>query len=430
MLFDTSDALVDQKFTDMIEAGAVSLILGKEASDIGSVSYITAHATADIIYLAAIVLAAMPLFLMEAWIRWAREKFSYTRIGCDILVHLLAPTALIFIVPFFTGPWRTISYAATDLFFVSIAAIGLLYVGGAVKAAESAAIYFKSAKGEVVPAVEDVAAVADKIKDDIPEYKVEKKKILKDEEKQAEPRQAEIPEYKTEKKDGGLPAAGEKQKDKKEPAAGKAGSRSKAAADEMQVEDSDTIKSVVDKLSEKSENKKTKRPRKYIVVSGEDAGSEKEDEKAKKESDVKKDDRKKEDEKKPDEKKPDEKKLDEKKPDAKGPDEKETGSQKANGQKSNGQKSNGQKANGHKSNSQKSNGQKSNGQKASSQKANGQKLNSQKSNSQRSNSQKTNSQKAGGKKAGTRNANGQKAGSQGSNSQKSNSQKAGGKKTG
>ncbi|HBA97070.1 MAG TPA: hypothetical protein DCZ23_03080 [Lachnospiraceae bacterium] len=133
MLFNSADALAGQQFTDIIEAGVVSLVMGGQAESVSSRDYFMKHMAADIIYFIAFVCALMPFLLMEVWIRWTREKFSVIRLSMDIILHIILPTSLIFIVRYCIAPWGIIKIVMPDLFFVSVVVIGLFYFGTLVK---------------------------------------------------------------------------------------------------------------------------------------------------------------------------------------------------------------------------------------------------------------------------------------------------------
>lgn len=133
ILFNSADALTGQKYTDEIEAGAVSLVMGRTAKAVSSNSYLMEHGAADVIYFLAFVCSIFPLLMMEVWIRWTKDKFSIIRIAADILLHIVVPTSLIFAARRYIAPWEIIKKAMPDLFFVSIVVIGLFYFGLIVK---------------------------------------------------------------------------------------------------------------------------------------------------------------------------------------------------------------------------------------------------------------------------------------------------------
>lgn len=133
ILFNSADALAGQKYTDEIEAGAVSLVMGGTAKAVSSNSYLMEHGAADVIYFLAFVCSIMPLLMMEVWVRWTKDKFSIIRMLADILLHIVIPTSLIFAASRYIAPWEIIKKAMPDLFFVSIVVIGLFYLGLAVK---------------------------------------------------------------------------------------------------------------------------------------------------------------------------------------------------------------------------------------------------------------------------------------------------------
>ena len=133
ILFNSADALTGQKYTDEIEAGAVSLIMGKTAKAVSSNSYLMEHGMADIIYFLAFVCAIMPLLMMEVWVRWTKDKFSIIRLAADILIHIVLPSYLIYAADTYIAPWKVIMKVMPGLFFVATVVIGLFYLGLVIK---------------------------------------------------------------------------------------------------------------------------------------------------------------------------------------------------------------------------------------------------------------------------------------------------------
>ncbi|MCI9077456.1 MAG: beta-lactamase family protein [Lachnospiraceae bacterium] len=148
ILFNSADALTGQKYTNEIEAGAVSLVMGGTAKAVSSNSYLMEHGVADIFYFIAFVCSILPLLMMEVWVRWTKDKFSIIRMLADILLHIVIPTLLIFAASKYIAPWEIIRKAMPDLFFVSIVVIGLFYLGLVVKIAAYIIIFLKGGREE------------------------------------------------------------------------------------------------------------------------------------------------------------------------------------------------------------------------------------------------------------------------------------------
>ncbi len=148
ILFNSSDALTGQKYTDEIEAGAVSLVIGGTARAVSSNSYLMEHGAADLIYFLAFVCSILPLLMMEVWVRWTKDKFSIIRMLADILLHIVIPTSLIFAISKYIAPWKIIKKAMPDLFFVSVVVIGLFYLGLAVKIIAHIIIFLRGGREE------------------------------------------------------------------------------------------------------------------------------------------------------------------------------------------------------------------------------------------------------------------------------------------
>lgn len=133
MLFNSADVLAGQKFTDKIEAGVVSLVMGGTAEPVSSNEYLMEHGIAGVICFFALVCGLLPLLMMEVWTRWTKEKFSIIRLLLDVILHIILPTSLIFLVSYYIGQWDIIIKVIPDLSYVAAGVIGLFYFGGVVK---------------------------------------------------------------------------------------------------------------------------------------------------------------------------------------------------------------------------------------------------------------------------------------------------------
>ena len=193
MLFNSADALTGQKYTDEIEAGAVSLIMGKTAKAVSSNSYLMEHGMADIIYFLAFVCAILPLLMMEVWVRWTKDKFSIIRLAADILIHIVLPTYLIYAVSNYIAPWEVIMKAMPGLFFVATVVIGLFYLGLVIKIIAYIIIMLKARRAngeedkeetEEGNEVQDKDDKEDKQKESRKEYHKNKKESKNTEEKE------------------------------------------------------------------------------------------------------------------------------------------------------------------------------------------------------------------------------------------------------
>ena len=172
MLFNSADALMGQKFTDDIEAGVVSLVMGNDAKGVSSNDYLMKHASADIVYFIAFVCALMPILLMEVWIKWTRERFSILRICIDVALHIILPTALIFIVHYCIAPWGIIKIVMPDLFCVAAVVTGLFYFGALVKLI---AYFIIRHRGDIENAEEEI----DEEEENIKQIQEKKEKLRK-----------------------------------------------------------------------------------------------------------------------------------------------------------------------------------------------------------------------------------------------------------
>lgn len=133
VLFNSADVLASQKFTDKIEAGVVSLVMGGTAESVSSNEYLMEHGIAGVISFFALVCGLLPLLMMEVWTRWTKERFSIIRVLLDVILHIILPTSLIFITNYYIGQWSVIVRVIPDLSYVAAGVIGLFYFGGIVK---------------------------------------------------------------------------------------------------------------------------------------------------------------------------------------------------------------------------------------------------------------------------------------------------------
>lgn len=133
ILFNSADVLVGQKYTDKIEAGVVSLVMGGTAESVSSNEYLMEHGAAGVICFLALVCGLLPLLMMEVWTRWTKERFSIIRLLLDVILHIVLPTALIFLVSYYIGQWDIMIRVIPDLSYVAAGVIGLFYFGGLVK---------------------------------------------------------------------------------------------------------------------------------------------------------------------------------------------------------------------------------------------------------------------------------------------------------
>ena len=133
ILFNSADVLTGQKFTDKIEAGVVSLVMGGTAESVSSNEYLMEHGIAGVASFFALVCGLLPLLMMEVWTRWTKDRFSIIRVLLDVILHIILPTSLIFIISYYVGQWSVIVRVIPDLSYVAAGVIGLFYFGGIVK---------------------------------------------------------------------------------------------------------------------------------------------------------------------------------------------------------------------------------------------------------------------------------------------------------
>lgn len=133
IMANSADAISGDKIFDTIEAGIIKLITGESAKGVSSNENFVSHMTADVVYLVLAILALLPIFMIEAWIRWTKERFSVLRLVFDIIIHAIIPTILIFVPGYLGVSWGFMRHILPDAYYVMIAVIGIFYLGGIIK---------------------------------------------------------------------------------------------------------------------------------------------------------------------------------------------------------------------------------------------------------------------------------------------------------
>ncbi len=133
MLFNAADVLTARDFINEIAAGIVSIVLGETGVGIDANSYFMTHIVVDVIYFIALIFALLPILMIEVWIRISEEKLRILMFILDVLIHIVAPTVLIFLMRYYLAPWNVVMRIVPDLFWVALVVICLLYLGAVVK---------------------------------------------------------------------------------------------------------------------------------------------------------------------------------------------------------------------------------------------------------------------------------------------------------
>ncbi len=133
MMFNTADYMVGRKLARSICAGVTRILLDQEPGHIRQGTYFKQHGVIDLALLVLLVAAWMPILLIGVWGKRAGAKFSVLRLLKDLLLHIGLPTAMLILLPEFSGPWRVWKEYVPDLVYVIWMVIGTLYLGAVVK---------------------------------------------------------------------------------------------------------------------------------------------------------------------------------------------------------------------------------------------------------------------------------------------------------
>lgn len=135
-LINTNDFLVTNSFLDAVSGNVILRLLDEGGVEISSTAYIWIHVLLDIVYLAIIILAVIPLLRIRKWkmpLKTDKKPKKVLQIIRNGFLHLVLPTVLL-CVPSMTGnPLWVVWYFVKDLFFVLVISAVLLYVGGIIK---------------------------------------------------------------------------------------------------------------------------------------------------------------------------------------------------------------------------------------------------------------------------------------------------------
>ena len=147
MLFNSMDFLVGQNLIEKMEEGIVSLEMGNTPVEIDSHAYLLRHGLLDGLLLLLVILAWMPVFLMGVWWkRRCRDWFSPIELAVDVAIHIVLPTALIFILPNIV-PSFMVKRFVPDVYYVLCAVIISLYLGAVIKLLAGLILLLKKKEG-------------------------------------------------------------------------------------------------------------------------------------------------------------------------------------------------------------------------------------------------------------------------------------------
>jgi len=150
MLFNSMDFLVGQNLVEQLEAGIVSLEMGKTPGQIDGNAYLLQHGMLDAGMLFLIILSWMPIFLMGIW--WKKRcKNVLCPLGLtvDIVIHIVLPTVFVIVLPNIV-PAFMVKRFVPDVYYVLCAVIVSLYFGAVVKFLAGLVLVLKKKKGNLL----------------------------------------------------------------------------------------------------------------------------------------------------------------------------------------------------------------------------------------------------------------------------------------
>lgn len=133
MMFNAADYMVGRKMTRSICAGVTQILLDQKPEHIKPGTYFKQHGTIDLLLLLLLIAVWMPILLIGVWGKRVSAKFSILRLIKDLLLHIGLPTAMVFLLPHYFGPWRVWREYTPDFVYVAWIVIGTLYLGAVVK---------------------------------------------------------------------------------------------------------------------------------------------------------------------------------------------------------------------------------------------------------------------------------------------------------
>ncbi len=131
---NVNDYFVTNEMMDSLGWGVVLMLLGKAPNEITDSAYMVNHLWIDLIMLAVLVTAILPLCLLPRYAQRVKGKKRVFTVAELILLHVLLPVFLLLLVPvcFATPLWVAKAFVP-DVFITVIVSSTLLFVGGLVK---------------------------------------------------------------------------------------------------------------------------------------------------------------------------------------------------------------------------------------------------------------------------------------------------------
>ena len=128
---NSNDYFVGKDMMDRIDWGVALMLMGYEPNIIGDNEYTLRHLLYDFIYVFLLIIAILPLCLINIYNKKIRKGKSWIKIILLILLHLLLPILILLLPQVFFGiPFWVVGNFVPDLFTCLIVSSCLLFVGG------------------------------------------------------------------------------------------------------------------------------------------------------------------------------------------------------------------------------------------------------------------------------------------------------------
>lgn len=131
---NVNDYFVTNEMMDSLGWGIVLMLLGKAPNEISGNAYILSHIRIDLIMLAVLAAAVLPLCLLPKYVNWIKRRKRPITLLFLVLFHLVLPIFILLIVPiFFAAPLWVAQAFVPDVFITVVVSSALLFAGGLIK---------------------------------------------------------------------------------------------------------------------------------------------------------------------------------------------------------------------------------------------------------------------------------------------------------
>ena len=131
---NVNDYFVANGMIDSLGWGVVLMLLGNAPNDISGNAYVLNHLWIDLIMLAVLTMAIIPLCLLPKYVKRLKRGRILTKTLSLMGFHLLLPVFLLLLAPvFFKIPLWVVQAFAPDVFLTIVVSATLLFAGGLAK---------------------------------------------------------------------------------------------------------------------------------------------------------------------------------------------------------------------------------------------------------------------------------------------------------